>query len=184
MVGIRSRQCCCCKHYTWRSHNSHKPARMAPIANKMPTSAGPNCWKCCSRSCRRSKRENRQGHSRELENRNILMRRTIINFFDLNSSLIDQYFGGTFDIEMKCTEAPDEEPKRSKENFLQLSCFISQEVKYMLSGIKSVCFEISYLILVSSLISWFLSNVISRNFKSNWLRDQSHFNETLCTHEL
>lgn len=55
-----------------------------------------------------------------------------------NSSLIDQYFGGSFDVEMKCTEAPEEEPKRSKENFLQLSCFISQEVKYMLSGIKSV----------------------------------------------
>lgn len=54
------------------------------------------------------------------------------------SSLIDQFFGGTFDIEMKCTESEDEKPTSSKENFLQLSCFISQEVKYMLSGIKSV----------------------------------------------
>lgn len=54
------------------------------------------------------------------------------------SSLIDQFFGGAFEIEMKCNEAPEEEAKQSKENFLQLSCFISQEVKYMLSGIKSV----------------------------------------------
>lgn len=54
------------------------------------------------------------------------------------SSLIDQFFGGAFDIEMKCTETEDETPTFTQENFLQLSCFISQEVKYMLSGIKSV----------------------------------------------
>ncbi|XP_055295944.1 ubiquitin carboxyl-terminal hydrolase 14 [Sitodiplosis mosellana] len=53
------------------------------------------------------------------------------------NSLVDQFFGGTFDVEMKCSEAEDEQPTHSKENFLQLSCFISQEVKYMLSGIKS-----------------------------------------------
>jgi ubiquitin carboxyl-terminal hydrolase 14 len=45
------------------------------------------------------------------------------------SSLVEQYFGGTFDCEMKCVEAEDEEVKKSKENFLQLSCFISSEVK-------------------------------------------------------
>lgn len=56
----------------------------------------------------------------------------------LPSSLIDQFFGGTFDIEMKCTESEEEKPTFTHENFLQLSCFISQEVKYMLSGIKSV----------------------------------------------
>lgn len=54
------------------------------------------------------------------------------------SSLIDQFFGGQFDVEMKCTESEEEKPTSSKENFLQLSCFISQEVKYMLSGITSV----------------------------------------------
>jgi len=53
------------------------------------------------------------------------------------NSFIDQYFGGTFDVEMKCTEAPEEESSKSKENFLQLSCFISPEVKYMHSGLKS-----------------------------------------------
>lgn len=52
------------------------------------------------------------------------------------SSLVEQFFGGTFDCEMKCIEAEDEEVKKSKENFLQLSCFISSEVKYMHSGLK------------------------------------------------
>lgn len=52
------------------------------------------------------------------------------------SSIIEQYFGGTFDCEMKCIEAEDEEVKQSKENFLQLSCFISSEVKYMHSGLR------------------------------------------------
>ncbi|PNF27076.1 Ubiquitin carboxyl-terminal hydrolase 14 [Cryptotermes secundus] len=52
-------------------------------------------------------------------------------------SLVDQYFGGTFDCELKCIEAEDEPPSFSKENFLQLSCFISQDVRYMLSGLRS-----------------------------------------------
>lgn len=56
----------------------------------------------------------------------------------ISSSFIDQYFGGSFDVEMKCAEAPEEPSTFSKENFLQLSCFISQEVKYMLSGLRSV----------------------------------------------
>jgi ubiquitin carboxyl-terminal hydrolase 14 len=51
-------------------------------------------------------------------------------------SFIEQYFGGTFDCEMKNTEAADEESTKSKENFLQLSCFINQEVKYMHSGLR------------------------------------------------
>uniref|UniRef100_A0AAG5CVP4 Ubiquitin carboxyl-terminal hydrolase n=1 Tax=Anopheles atroparvus TaxID=41427 RepID=A0AAG5CVP4_ANOAO len=53
-----------------------------------------------------------------------------------HSSFIDQWFGGTFDVEMKCTEAEDEAVSKSKENFLQLSCFISTEVKYMHSGLR------------------------------------------------
>lgn len=52
------------------------------------------------------------------------------------SSFIEQFFGGTFDCQMKCVEAEDEEVTKSKENFLQLSCFISTEVKYMHSGLK------------------------------------------------
>lgn len=54
------------------------------------------------------------------------------------SSLVDQYFGGTFDVEWKCVESEDEPVKHTKEQFLQLSCFISQDVRYMLTGLKSV----------------------------------------------
>lgn len=53
------------------------------------------------------------------------------------SSFIDQFFGGEFDVTLKCAESEDEPETHSKENFLQLSCFISQEVKYLHSGLKS-----------------------------------------------
>lgn len=53
-----------------------------------------------------------------------------------HNSFIDQWFGGSFDVQMKCTEAEEEPISKSKENFLQLSCFISTEVKYMHSGIR------------------------------------------------
>lgn len=52
------------------------------------------------------------------------------------NSFIDQYFGGTFDVEMRCTETDEEPPTKTNENFLQMSCFISPEVKYMHSGLK------------------------------------------------
>nr|QBH73739.1 hypothetical protein [Eurycantha calcarata] len=52
-------------------------------------------------------------------------------------SLVAQYFGGTMDVELKCTETDDEPPTKSTEQFLQLSCFISQDVRYMASGLRS-----------------------------------------------
>jgi ubiquitin carboxyl-terminal hydrolase 14 len=52
------------------------------------------------------------------------------------SSFIDQYFSGTFVCEMKCDEALDEPFTPQNEQFLQLSCFISQEVKYLQTGLK------------------------------------------------
>ncbi|KAL5281160.1 USP14 family protein [Megaselia abdita] len=52
-------------------------------------------------------------------------------------SFIEQYFGGSFEVTMKCGETDDEPVTKTVENFLQLSCFISQEVKYMHSGLKS-----------------------------------------------
>ncbi|KAL0279456.1 UNVERIFIED_CONTAM: hypothetical protein PYX00_001005 [Menopon gallinae] len=52
-------------------------------------------------------------------------------------SFIDQFFGGTFVYEMKCTESDEEMVTQGKEDFLQLSCFISADVKYMLSGLKN-----------------------------------------------
>ncbi|XP_076367953.1 ubiquitin specific protease 14 isoform X2 [Tachypleus tridentatus] len=54
-----------------------------------------------------------------------------------NCNFIDQYFGGTFNVSLKCVESDGEEEAESKENFLQLSCFISQDVKYLHSGLKS-----------------------------------------------
>ncbi|XP_026740925.1 uncharacterized protein LOC113503276 isoform X1 [Trichoplusia ni] len=54
----------------------------------------------------------------------------------LRSSVIEQYFGGTLDVELVCSEA-DEPPTRTTESFLQLSCFISQDVKYLQSGLRS-----------------------------------------------
>ncbi|KAI1288370.1 Ubiquitin carboxyl-terminal hydrolase 14 [Halotydeus destructor] len=53
-----------------------------------------------------------------------------------SASFIDQYFGGTFEVKMKNSESEDEPVKETTENFLQLSCFISQDVKYMQSGLK------------------------------------------------
>lgn len=58
-------------------------------------------------------------------------------FFDFRS-FIEQFFGGSFVYEMKCTESEDEPVTQGKEDFLQLSCFISQDVKFMLSGLKNV----------------------------------------------
>ncbi|XP_028163286.1 ubiquitin carboxyl-terminal hydrolase 14 isoform X3 [Ostrinia furnacalis] len=52
------------------------------------------------------------------------------------SNVIEQYFGGTLDVELVCSEA-EEPPTRSSESFLQLSCFISQDVKYLQSGLRS-----------------------------------------------
>lgn len=55
------------------------------------------------------------------------------------SSFIDQYFGIEYDAKLKCIDedAKDEAVTQSTEKSLQLNCFISQEVKYMLTGIKS-----------------------------------------------
>lgn len=50
---------------------------------------------------------------------------------------MEQYFGGRLDVELVCAEA-EEPPARLQETFLQLSCFISQDVKYLQSGLRSV----------------------------------------------
>lgn len=52
-------------------------------------------------------------------------------------SLIEQYFGGSFETELKCIECDDEPSTKGKEDFLQLSCFISTDVKYMHSGLRN-----------------------------------------------
>ncbi|XP_029446960.1 ubiquitin carboxyl-terminal hydrolase 14 [Rhinatrema bivittatum] len=51
-------------------------------------------------------------------------------------SFIDQFFSIEFETAMKCTEAEEEDATKGKENQLQLSCFINQEVKYLFTGLK------------------------------------------------
>lgn len=57
------------------------------------------------------------------------------NFQD--KSFIDQYFGITAQSIMKCNETNEETPTVSEERFLQLSCFINHDVKYLLTGLKN-----------------------------------------------
>uniref|UniRef100_A0A670I9W7 Ubiquitin carboxyl-terminal hydrolase n=1 Tax=Podarcis muralis TaxID=64176 RepID=A0A670I9W7_PODMU len=51
-------------------------------------------------------------------------------------SLVDQFFSIEFETIMKCTEAEEEDVTKGRENQLQLSCFINQEVKYLFTGLK------------------------------------------------
>lgn len=39
---------------------------------------------------------------------------------------IDQYFGGDYVVEMKCTESEEEPATKSTETFYQMSCFIEK----------------------------------------------------------
>ncbi|UXI17166.1 stromal membrane-associated protein 1 [Sarcoptes scabiei] len=59
------------------------------------------------------------------------------DFNESHNNFITQYFGGNLVSSMKCTEDETEPVTISTENFLQLSCFISQDVKYLLTGLKS-----------------------------------------------
>lgn len=52
-------------------------------------------------------------------------------------SFIEQYFNGIFDYELKCIESEDEPATIGKEEFLQLSCFISTDVKHMYFGLRN-----------------------------------------------
>lgn len=54
-----------------------------------------------------------------------------------SKGFMDQYFGGDFDVVMKCEESEDESESRSTEKYYQLSCFIEKEVKYMHTGLRS-----------------------------------------------
>jgi len=53
-----------------------------------------------------------------------------------HTSLIDQYCGIDFLTTMACDEAPEEAKSISTEKQYQFSCFISQDVKYMLTGLR------------------------------------------------
>ncbi|QQP58357.1 Ubiquitin carboxyl-terminal hydrolase 14 [Caligus rogercresseyi] len=57
---------------------------------------------------------------------------------DKATSIIDQYLGGQFETEIKCAENEEETPTKSKETFLQYSCYIDKEVRFLSSGLKNV----------------------------------------------
>ena len=52
------------------------------------------------------------------------------------TNFIDEYFSGQFTFTMKNEENAEEPETKGSESFLQLSCFISQDVKYLQTGIK------------------------------------------------
>ncbi|CAG0919818.1 unnamed protein product [Notodromas monacha] len=70
---------------------------------------------------------------------NELMRSLQENMVDkdqLGKNFINSYFGIQLESEYKCLEAESEPVTKSTENSLQLSCFISPEVKYIQSGLQ------------------------------------------------
>merc|ERR1719154_201706 len=52
-----------------------------------------------------------------------------------HSSFIEKYFGLKIKATLKCVEAPEEEPTQTEEKHFQLSCFISQDVKFLHTGL-------------------------------------------------
>jgi len=52
------------------------------------------------------------------------------------ASLIDQYCGIDFETTMQCDDAPEEAKSTSTEKQYQFSCFISQDVKFMHTGLR------------------------------------------------
>lgn len=49
---------------------------------------------------------------------------------------LNRYFSGEFKVTQKCLDTDEEPEQQSTEKFSQLSCFLSQEVKYIQTGIK------------------------------------------------
>merc|ERR1712141_991872 len=53
------------------------------------------------------------------------------------ASIVDQYFGLDFETETKCVESEEEPVVKSTEKFLQYSCYIDKDVKYLDTGLKN-----------------------------------------------
>jgi len=50
---------------------------------------------------------------------------------------IEQFFGIECSSELKCVESESEEPTKGVEKFLQYSCYIDKDVKYLYTGLKN-----------------------------------------------
>jgi len=53
------------------------------------------------------------------------------------SNAVDQFFGIECETETKCIETDAEEPSKAVEKFLQFSCYIDKDVKYLATGLKN-----------------------------------------------
>jgi len=53
------------------------------------------------------------------------------------SNAVDQFFGIECETETKCIEDESEEPTKAVEKFLQFSCYIDKDVKYLHTGLKN-----------------------------------------------
>merc|ERR1719153_1875824 len=53
------------------------------------------------------------------------------------ANAIEQFLGIECSSETKCAEAEGEEPTKSVEKFLQFSCYIDKDVKYLHTGLKN-----------------------------------------------
>ncbi|CAJ0580979.1 unnamed protein product, partial [Mesorhabditis spiculigera] len=53
-----------------------------------------------------------------------------------SNAAIGKFFTGNYEITYKNTENPDEQPEVIHEDFLQLSCYLSQEVRYLSTGLS------------------------------------------------
>merc|ERR1719278_1295208 len=54
-----------------------------------------------------------------------------------SDNAVEQYFGIECETELKCVESESEEPTKGVEKFLQYSCYIDKDVKYLLTGLMS-----------------------------------------------
>uniref|UniRef100_A0A0N5BG83 Ubiquitin carboxyl-terminal hydrolase n=1 Tax=Strongyloides papillosus TaxID=174720 RepID=A0A0N5BG83_STREA len=57
------------------------------------------------------------------------------------STPLSKLFSGSFQSTIKNLENPDEETTTTSEDFLQLSCFLAQDVKYLQNGLKNRMIE-------------------------------------------
>ncbi|KJH44118.1 ubiquitin family protein [Dictyocaulus viviparus] len=68
------------------------------------------------------------------------IQRLLLNALSSNKELIGkdirEYFRGQYQVRQKCLECDDEPIQNTTEEFYQLSCFLSPEVRYIQSGIK------------------------------------------------
>ncbi|VDN38791.1 unnamed protein product [Gongylonema pulchrum] len=85
----------------------------------------------------RALRTQLKGTGEEIFARNRLNMCNIAETEDHTASIISRFMEGKFKIEMKNLESDAEPSTVTTESFSQLSCFLSQEVKYVQLGIKS-----------------------------------------------